>query len=239
MAVSLALILSLAVLHHSACCVGAGRIDKATWNQKKTWHEVNMRILQTGAVLEAEAHTIQPAKQSAKQSKASDEPKVSLVQSSRAAKMISKHSEKHLILDVLVVLIGFGLLAVSISVFRRRQELKSKATDMVYEWDQTPSMMNVYVKLPTKDLQEGISHDVDVKLGQNHFAIVWKGNPPWMNEEFYAEIDAEASTWKVGPSGELKICLKKVQETQWPSPIASTEIAKLFCERKGGPPNRL
>merc|ERR1719316_2370145 len=74
---------------------------------------------------------------------------------------------------------------------------------IIYEWDQTPNTITMYLKAPG-----GLSkHNIEVLVWPKRIQIDVRGNPPFLKEELFAAVDAEASAWSISRKGELQIRL--------------------------------
>lgn len=90
---------------------------------------------------------------------------------------------------------------------------------IIYEWDQTASTITMYTKPPG-----GLSkHNIEVMVWPKNVKIGRRGKPPFLKEELYALVDAEASTWSITRNGELQIRLLKVEEGEWPCVLLAHE----------------
>lgn len=83
---------------------------------------------------------------------------------------------------------------------------------VVYEWDQSPSMITIYIAVPPAITR----YDLDIKISSRHLWVGKKEKPPFLKEETYAPISEEASGWRLRSSGELQIFLKKERKAEWP-----------------------
>lgn len=91
---------------------------------------------------------------------------------------------------------------------------------VVYEWDQTETTITIYARPPGNISMRNI----EVVVWPDHIYIGRKGKPPFLEEELYALIDAEGSSWFISPRGELEICLRKVEDGEWPGVILSHSV---------------
>jgi len=97
---------------------------------------------------------------------------------------------------------------------RRQYVIKDR---ILYEWDQTPRTITIYTKPPGRILKDNI----EVMVWPRHVHIGRKGNAPFLKEELFGIVNAEASSWCVSRKGELEICLHKVEEGEWPCVISA------------------
>eukprot|EP00026_Physarum_polycephalum_P017453 Phypoly_transcript_18681.p1 GENE.Phypoly_transcript_18681~~Phypoly_transcript_18681.p1 ORF type:complete len:156 (+),score=28.67 Phypoly_transcript_18681:53-520(+) len=107
----------------------------------------------------------------------------------------------------------------------------------IYEWDQTLEEVNIYIKPP-----EGVTAKmISCEITPQKLTIGLKGNPPFINEDFYAVIKKKESFWTV-EDGEIHITLQKMLKGDtWLSalkghqqldPFAESEIKKnMMLER--------
>mmetsp|Transcript_10290 Transcript_10290/g.16916 ORF Transcript_10290/g.16916 Transcript_10290/m.16916 type:complete len:264 (+) Transcript_10290:36-827(+) len=83
---------------------------------------------------------------------------------------------------------------------------------LIYEWEQDDSKMVMYINLP-----DGVGkHNIDIRIWPRSIRIGRAGKPAFIKDELYLSVDDEASTWKMNKRGELEICLRKVEPTEWP-----------------------
>jgi len=94
----------------------------------------------------------------------------------------------------------------------RHRHISKDQTRIIYEWTQTPEKITVFTKPP-----HGISKQLlDVTIRPNFITIGRKGRPPFMKEELFSNINAEASTWDITREGELAVTLPKKEKAEWP-----------------------
>jgi len=90
---------------------------------------------------------------------------------------------------------------------------------ILYEWEQTPATITIHTKVPGRTRQE----DVEVSVLAREVQFGKKGRVPFVKEELFASVDAEATSWELSAKGELQICLQKVEEAEWPG-VATAHI---------------
>jgi hypothetical protein len=85
----------------------------------------------------------------------------------------------------------------------------------VYEWDQTLSEVNVYVRVP-----EGVrGRDLDVSVERARLRFGLRGNPPFLDGALHAAARAGDSLWTL-EGGELHVAVVKAEPGEaWPCVI--------------------
>jgi len=74
----------------------------------------------------------------------------------------------------------------------------------IYEWDQTLDEVNIYIQPP-----KGVTAKMlQVLILPNKLSVGLKGNPPYIDEEFYGTVKHKDSFWTM-EDGELHITLSK------------------------------
>lgn len=119
----------------------------------------------------------------------------------------------------LLILLGFSCLS---CICMRAQPICAKRSNtrqkyivkdrVIYEWDQTPNTVTMYLQAP----RNVSKHSMEVLAWPNRIQIQLKGKAPFLKEELFAVVDADACTWSITRKGELQIRLKKVEEAEWP-----------------------
>lgn len=82
----------------------------------------------------------------------------------------------------------------------------------IYEWDQNSTVANIYMKPPPNVEKK----DLEIKISSKKLKVGRKGKPPFLQEDLYAPICEEESSWRLRSNGELKINLRKAVKGEWP-----------------------
>ncbi|EGG15287.1 LYR motif-containing protein 7 [Cavenderia fasciculata] len=89
---------------------------------------------------------------------------------------------------------------------RRKFEFQGRT---VYEWDQTLEDVNIYITPPP-----GVTAKmIDCTITKTRLSVGLKGNPPFLDEEFYSTIKEKESLWMI-EDGELHITLQKMTKAE-------------------------
>lgn len=83
---------------------------------------------------------------------------------------------------------------------------------VIYEWDQDAQQANVYIK-PPGGLQKS---DFEITIMPHDIIVGRKGKKPFLRDQLYDEVNADASSWTIRTNGELVIHLVKVRRSEWP-----------------------
>lgn len=123
---------------------------------------------------------------------------------------------------VLILVVGFSLVAfLSLCVcwFAACAALKPRERHqhvyngrIVYEWDQTPKVANIYVTPPV-DIK---TTELEIDIQSQTLRIGRTGKSPFLRDHLYEEVDENASSWFLRKNGELQIRLVKVRRSDWP-----------------------
>merc|ERR1712039_529467 len=110
---------------------------------------------------------------------------------------------------------------------RGRQEFKYDGRT-VYEWEQTLDEVHIYIQPP-----EGVTkHHLDIKIEPRRLKVGIKGNPPFLNEEFFSVAEMDSSFWMI-EDGELHIQLGKVRKAEtWASALKGHGQLDMFSEQE-------
>lgn len=82
----------------------------------------------------------------------------------------------------------------------------------IYDWDQNFAEVNIYMMPPPNVDKE----DLEIKIASGKLKVGRKGKPPFLQEDLYATIIEQESSWKLRGNGELKIQLRKAKLETWP-----------------------
>ncbi|GFR49668.1 hypothetical protein Agub_g11814, partial [Astrephomene gubernaculifera] len=87
---------------------------------------------------------------------------------------------------------------------------------VVYEWDQTFSEVNIYVNVPP-----GISaKQLYVDISTKHLRFGVTPNPPYLNQDLAGSVKASESYWTL-EDGVLHVSLTKLDDGEpWPSALS-------------------
>lgn len=97
-----------------------------------------------------------------------------------------------------------------------RRQFKHRGR-LIYEWDQDDSTVWVYIK-PPRNIKKS---SIEVRVWPRHIIVQKSGNPAFIKDELFASVDEKASTWSFSETGELQVCLRKVEQIQWPCVLSS------------------
>mmetsp|Transcript_129714 Transcript_129714/g.225356 ORF Transcript_129714/g.225356 Transcript_129714/m.225356 type:complete len:251 (+) Transcript_129714:111-863(+) len=90
---------------------------------------------------------------------------------------------------------------------------------VVYEWDQSPKAVIVYIK-PPKGMTKG---DLDIRIASRHLRVGRKDKPSFLAEETYDLVNEQMSSWCLRSNGELQIILRKARRGLWPVLLMHTD----------------
>lgn len=92
---------------------------------------------------------------------------------------------------------------------------------VIYEWDQSISDVNIYLKVPP-----GVrGKDLQVDINPRHLAVGIRGNPPYLDRDLGGAIKPSESYWTLEDSC-LHLELTKAEEAgTWASALAGHELA--------------
>ncbi|CAK9009110.1 NudC domain-containing protein 2 [Durusdinium trenchii] len=77
----------------------------------------------------------------------------------------------------------------------------------VYEWAQNLDTVSIFVKPPPGV----VAKMIECSIKANHLTLGLKGNPPFVDEDFWDTVVADESTWTLD-DGELEITLQKAKK---------------------------
>ncbi|EFA83334.1 hypothetical protein PPL_04127 [Heterostelium album PN500] len=87
---------------------------------------------------------------------------------------------------------------------RRKFEYQGRT---IYEWDQTLEEVNIYIEVP-----EGVSSKmIACQITSNKLILGIRGNPPFIDEEFFSTIKQKDSFWTL-EDGVINITLQKMDK---------------------------
>mmetsp|Transcript_10079 Transcript_10079/g.11568 ORF Transcript_10079/g.11568 Transcript_10079/m.11568 type:complete len:151 (+) Transcript_10079:143-595(+) len=103
--------------------------------------------------------------------------------------------------------------------------------ETIYEWEQNLNEVLIFIRPP-----EGVkARMIDCKITPEKLTLGIKGNPPFINEEFFDRVIADESMWTMD-NGEIEINLQKVKKAStWDAclkghgelnPSVKTEVQK-------------
>ena len=86
----------------------------------------------------------------------------------------------------------------------------------VYEWEQSLEECRIYV-MPPPGLKASF---VDCTITATRLSLGIKGNPPFINEEFFEKVKQDESYWMMTDDGEIEINLQKMKKAStWDSAL--------------------
>jgi len=144
-----------------------------------------------------------------------------------------------------ILAIGFGLFALTFVVmifvvvqafFKQKPAGRtpySHLGQVIYEWDQTPQMANLYIK-PPPGLQKS---DFEITIHPHKLKVGRQGKAPFLSERFFGQVDLSTSGWTLDDSGEIHVHLHKAESAEWTTILqhtkdvgeAASSITDRFC----------
>lgn len=85
---------------------------------------------------------------------------------------------------------------------------------VIYEWDQTSEMINIYIK-PPPGLKK---RDFEITVQPNNLKVGRKGKAAFLKEKIFDKVDAQKSSWDLR-NDEIQIYLQKECPGDWPAAL--------------------
>mmetsp|Transcript_12551 Transcript_12551/g.29821 ORF Transcript_12551/g.29821 Transcript_12551/m.29821 type:complete len:147 (+) Transcript_12551:140-580(+) len=93
---------------------------------------------------------------------------------------------------------------------------------VVYEWDQTLSEVNVYFQVPA-----GVTAKlIYCEISRKHLRLGIKPNPPYLDLDLFSTVQVDDSFWTLDGCN-LQVCLEKASKVQVPQLVLNSDLPSL------------